>query len=90
MISLFTSIKNMTPWGTRVLRSFDGKHRFTAELCKKQSQTLRCWDLSEPEEVMSSSSEQSPSEISNSKIPSLISFSFFPLLNSTEPSESGR
>lgn len=59
MISLFTSIKNMTPWRTRVLRSFDGKHRFTAELCKRQSQTLGYWGLSETEEFMSSSSEQS-------------------------------
>lgn len=61
MISLFISIKNVTLWRTRVLRSFDGKNKFTAELRKWQSQTLGCWALSELEEVMSSPLKQPPS-----------------------------
>lgn len=60
MISLFTSIKNMTPWRTRVLRSFSGKNKFTVGLCKHQSQMLGCWDLSETEEAMNSPSDSPP------------------------------
>lgn len=60
VISLFTSMKNMTPWKTRVLRSFDRKNKFTAELCKQPSQKLGYGDLPEPEEVGSLSSKLSP------------------------------